>query len=124
VEAAAGESLRRVEIVQNDAQRHAGMGDALDVRMCARSSGKAHVRSAKPPRANVSASCSVDTVMPRAPVRDLAATQLETLVRLDVRPQRDAETLGSLCHIREVPLHHIVIEQKGRGFYVNQGGGP
>jgi len=101
-----------------------GLGDALDVWDVGSVEWKAHVRSPKPPRANVSASCSAGYGDALRAVRDLAATQLETLVRLMCGRSETPKTLSSLCHMSEVPLHHIVIEQKGRGFYVNQGGGP
>jgi len=100
------------------------MGDALDVRDVRAVEREGHVRSAKPPRANVSASCSVDTVMPRAPCATWRRPSSRHLCVLMCGRSETPRRFARLCHMREVSLHHIVIEQKGRGFYVNQGGGP
>ena len=48
-------------------------------------------------------------------VRDLPFGQVDTLVRFDVWPQRNAETRSSLCHVREIPLHHVQVQKQRRG---------
>src|SRR5688572_21760605 len=59
---------------------------------------------------------------PLRAVFQLAPAQLETLVRLDVRPQRHAQPFGACRHLREVALHDVVVEQQGRGFDVDHAG--
>src|SRR6185295_1518854 len=49
-------------------------------------------------------------------VGELPLGELDTLVRLDVGPQRDAESPRSVCHVREVPLHHVEVEQERGSF--------
>ena len=57
----------------------------------------------------------------RRTVAQLALAQLETLVGLDVRPQRDAEVLGALGHADDVALHHVEMEEERGRFEVAVG---
>ena len=54
----------------------------------------------------------------RGAVRYLALAELHALVRLEVRPQADAELLGALGHVLEVALHHVEVEEQRRGLEV------
>src|SRR5258706_14040931 len=49
-------------------------------------------------------------------VRELPAPQLETLMGLDVRPERHAELASTVGHVLEISLHHVAIKRQGRGF--------
>src|ERR1044072_7182386 len=89
VQAALGQSLRRFEVVEHHANRDALRGDAL------------HVRDVR----EIERKCPCDVGEPAAgkrlgleergdrdalrAVRELATSELETFVRLDVRPQRE-----------------------------------
>src|SRR6266566_3200327 len=112
MQAAAGQRLRRVEIVENHAERPAVLRDALHLRNvgriereCPRQLREAAARERRrfEQRGYRDALC---------PQRQLAAAQLETLVRLDVGTEGDVETPGSLGHGLQVPLHHVAIEQQ------------
>ena len=111
MQAAAGQRLGGVEIIENHAQRHAIPRDALHVwnvrrieRKRPREVGEATARE----DLRFEERGYGDSLRPK---RHLPASQLETLVRLDVRPQRDVELLRAASHGVEVPLHHIAIEQ-------------
>src|SRR5689334_327852 len=118
MEPGAGQCFRRFEIIENHAQGDPVPGDLLDVadvrrieRECPGEIGEpaARERLRLEQRGNGDSRCTVG---------ELPAAQLETLVCLDVRAQRDVETSGSLRHVLEIVLHHVAIEQQRGGFDV------
>src|SRR5437667_12660855 len=56
---------------------------------------------------------------PLRTLRGLAPSQLETLVRLDVRPERDAQPFRAIGHVFQIALHHVVIQEQRRSLDVD-----
>src|SRR6185503_702079 len=113
---------RRFEIVQHDTQRHTALDDALHMRHVGPIQWKCPGEVGESPigeclgleqRRDGHAVCTM---------RHLPASQLETLVRLDVRPQRHTESFGAAGHMLEVALHHVLMEQQRGGFDVDHAG--
>src|SRR6266550_5731742 len=56
---------------------------------------------------------------PLRALRRLAPSQLETLVRLDVRPERDAQPFRAIGHVFQIALHHVAIQEQRRSLDVD-----
>ena len=121
MEAAICQCLGSVEIIENHAQRDAILSDPLHVGHVRRIERERPREVRKPaPRERFGLEQRGDRDA-RCAICLLPASQLETFVRLDVRSERNAETLRSICHVFQVAIHRVAMEQQSGRFDVEHG---